>query len=58
MDGQGSPGAKQATWNSVTRAAPGGVFFGWKNFYVKDHPLFGPRPTMARTPHLSMISYQ
>jgi hypothetical protein len=58
MDGQGSPGAKQATWNSVIGAAPGGVFFGWKNFYVKDHPLFGPRATMARTPHLSMISYQ
>jgi hypothetical protein len=58
MDGQGSPGAKQATWNSVTRAAPAGVFFGWKNFYVKDHPMFSPRATMARTPHLCMVSYQ
>ena len=58
MDGQGSPGAKEATWNSVTRAAPAGVFFGWKNFYAKDHPLFSPQATMARTPHLCMISYQ
>jgi hypothetical protein len=58
MDGQGSPGAKQATWNSVTRAAPAGVFFGWKNFYVKDHPLYSPGATMARAPHLCMISYQ
>jgi len=58
MDGQGSPGAKDATWNSVTRAAPAGVFFGWKNFYLKDHPMFSPRATMARTPRLCMISYQ
>jgi hypothetical protein len=58
MDGQGSPGAKEATWNSVTRAAPAGVFFGWKNFYVKDHPMYSPQATIARTPHLRMISYQ
>jgi len=58
MDGQGSPGAKQQTWQTVTRAAPAGVFFGWKNFYVKDHPMISPRQTMARTPRLSMVSYQ
>jgi hypothetical protein len=34
------------------------VFFGWKNFYVKDHPMLSPQQTMARTPQLSMISYQ
>jgi hypothetical protein len=58
MDGQGSPYAKRLTWETVTRAAPAGVFFGWKNFYRKDHPVFSPRETMARTPRLSMISYQ
>ena len=58
MDGQGSPQDKQETWNAVTKAAPPGVFFGWKNFYVKDHPMMSPEQTMARTPRLSMISYQ
>jgi hypothetical protein len=58
MDGQGSPSGKQRTWYAVTRAAPAGVRFGWKNFYAKDHPMIGPRQTMARTPELSMVSYQ
>jgi hypothetical protein len=58
MDGQGTPAEKQQTWETITRAAPAGVFFGWKNFYVKDHPMLSPQQTMARTPRLSMISYQ
>jgi len=58
MDGQGTPGDKQQTWDAVTRAAPAGVFFGWKNFYTKDHPMMSPKQTIARTPQLSMISYQ
>ena len=58
MDGQGTPAAKQQTWDTITRAAPPGVFFGWKNFYVKDHPRLSPSQTIARTPQLSMISYQ
>jgi hypothetical protein len=58
MDGQGTPAAKQHTWTAVTRAAPAGVFFGWKDFYVKDHPMLDPRQTIARKPQLSMISYQ
>jgi len=58
MDGQGTPAVKQQTWTAVTRAAPAGVFFGWKDFYVKDHPMLDPRQTIARTPKLSMISYQ
>jgi hypothetical protein len=58
MDGQGGPGAKQQTWDAITKAAPGRVFFGWKDFYVKDHPMPTPRQTIARTPRLSMISYQ
>ena len=58
MDGQGTPGSKQNTWENVTRAAPVGVFFGWKNFYAKDHPMISAQETMARTPSPCMISYQ
>jgi hypothetical protein len=58
MDGQGTPADKQQTWDTVTRAAPAGVFFGWKNFLVKDHPMLSPRQTMDRTPRPVMISYQ
>ena len=58
MDGQGTPGVKQATWNAVTAAAPPKVFFGWKNFLVKDHPMLTPGETMTKTPAPVMISYQ
>jgi hypothetical protein len=58
MDGQGTPGDKLKTWMVISRAAPAGVFFGWKDFYVEDHPMMSPRQTIARTPSLSMISYQ
>ena len=58
MDGQGSPGDKQQTWDAVIKAAPPGVYFGWKNFYAKDHPMLRPRQTMARNPKPVMISYQ
>jgi hypothetical protein len=58
MDGQGTPGDKLQTWNAVTRTAPSGVYFGWKNFYAKDHPTLSPVQTMANTPLPVMISYQ
>ncbi|MGH3220750.1 MAG: hypothetical protein ACRDPY_18985, partial [Streptosporangiaceae bacterium] len=58
MDGQGTPAAKQRTWQAITRAAPARVFFGWKNFFIEDHPMLSPGQTMARTPRLSMVSYQ
>jgi hypothetical protein len=58
MDGQGTPAVKQQTWQAITRAAPAGVFFGWKDFYAKDHPMMSAPQTMTRTPLLSMISYQ
>jgi len=58
MDGQGTPGDKQQTWDAVTAAAPPGVFFGWKNFFVKDHPMLTPQETMAHVPQPVMISYQ
>ncbi|MGH3247778.1 MAG: hypothetical protein ACRDOI_16480, partial [Trebonia sp.] len=58
MDGQGTPAMKQATWNAVTAAAPRGVFFGWKDFLVKDHPMLTPGQTMTKSPTPVMISYQ
>jgi hypothetical protein len=58
MDGQGTPANKDRTWDAVTSVAPSGVFFGWKNFFVKDHPMMSPQQTMARTPLPVMISYQ
>jgi len=58
MDGQGTPADKEQTWAAVTQAAPVGVFFGWKNFFTKDHPMMSPPQTMARSPQPVMISYQ
>lgn len=58
MDGQGTPHDKQRTWDAVTGAAPRGVFFGWKNFYAKDHPMLSPQDTLARAPEPVMVSYQ
>jgi hypothetical protein len=58
MDGQGTPEDKNQTWDAITAAAPAGVFFGWKNFFVKDHPMMSPQQTMARSPRPVMISYQ
>jgi hypothetical protein len=58
MDGQGTQAEKWQTWRSVLGAAPRGVFFGWKNFLVKDHPMADPQQTMDRTPRPVMVSYQ
>jgi hypothetical protein len=58
MDGQGTPHDKQQTWDAVTGAAPQGVFFGWKDFYAKDHPMLSPQDTLARAPEPVMVSYQ
>jgi len=58
MDGQGTPAEKLSTWNAVVSTAPPGVFFGWKNFYDKDHPTLSPLQTMANNPEPVMISYQ
>jgi len=58
MDGQGTPADKLDTWNAVTGARPHGVYLGWKNFLVKDHPMLSPPQTMANAPAPMMISYQ
>jgi len=58
MDGQGPPSSKDDTWRAVTRAAPKGVPFGWKNFYDEDKPILTPAQTMSKRPAPVMISYQ
>ena len=58
MDGQGAPSTKQQTWAAVVAGAPRGVFFGWKDFYVKDKPMLGPRATLLHQPQPVLISYQ
>jgi hypothetical protein len=58
MDGQGTPGMKQATWNFVTHTTPAGVPFGWKDFFVKDSPMLDPKQTMEHSPQPVMISYE
>ena len=58
MDGQGAPSTKQQTWDAVIANAPKGVFFGWKDFYVKDTPMLDPRQTIEHTPEPVLISYQ
>lgn len=58
MDGQGAPSTKQQTWAAVVSHAPSGVFFGWKDFYVKDTPMLDPRATIDHRPVPVLISYQ
>jgi hypothetical protein len=58
MDGQGAPSTKQQTWDAVIANAPKGVYFGWKDFTVKDTPMLDPEQTIERTPEPVLISYQ
>lgn len=58
MDGEGAPSAKLQTWQAVVANAPPGVFFGWKDFYVKDTPMLGPVRTIRHTPTPVVISYE
>lgn len=57
-DGQGSQGAKQATWAALRQGAPP-VHWGWKNFYDEDLPVLSPEQTVAQvTPLPELITYQ
>lgn len=58
-DGQGSQGAKQATWANLHRDAPAGVHWGWKNFYDEDLPMLTPEQTMGGvSPAPDLVTYQ
>ena len=59
MDGQGSQGAKDATWQAITTIdPPRGVSWGWKNFYDEDTVLRSPADTLAVEPTPVLVSYQ
>jgi hypothetical protein len=58
MDGDGTPGEKNDTWQALRADAPQGLLFGWKNFYDEDEPTFTPEQTMAVEPTPWWVSYQ
>lgn len=58
MDGQGSPEAKDHTWNAITAAAPTGIGFGWKNFLTRDTPTLSAADTMRKKPTPDLVSYE
>lgn len=57
-DGNGSPGAKIASWNRLRADGPPGVWWAWKNFYDEDSPTFTPEQTYALDPRPVLVSYQ
>ena len=59
MDGHGSPGTKQHTWDVLTRAPDaGGFYWGWKNFYDEDAPMATPEYVLTLTPTPLFVSFQ
>ena len=59
MDGQGSQGAKDSTWNALTRGTEeSGYRWGWKNFYDEDFPTASPAKVLGLTPTPVFVSYQ
>lgn len=57
-DGQGGQEAKAATWSTLHRDAPAGLFWGWKNFYDEDAPMLTPEQTWGISPTPDFVSYQ
>ena len=59
MDGQGSQGAKDNTWDVLTRGTEeSGYRWGWKNFYDEDIPTASPAKVVGLTPTPVFVSYQ
>ena len=59
MDGQGSQGAKNSTWNALTRGTEeSGYRWGWKNFYDEDFPTASSAKVLGLTPTPVFVSYQ
>ena len=60
VDGSGSQGDKQGTWDALHRNAPRGLAgWGWKNFIDEDLPMLTVPQTWAQvTPKPDLISYQ
>lgn len=58
VDGQGSQGAKDATYARLSTGAPGHWEWGWKNFTRIDVPVATPERSLARTPVPVVVTYQ
>ena len=59
MDGQGSMRAKYATWIALTSEPDADQFYwGWKNFYRKDHPNATTEQVLELTPTPEFVSFQ
>jgi hypothetical protein len=58
MDGHGSPGTKQETWDVLRPGTREGMRWGWKNFYDEDDPMLTPAQTLAVQPTPVFVSYQ
>ena len=57
-DGNGTPGMKTETYDSLRADLPEGIRMAWKNFYDEDDPTFTPEQTMDVEPAPWFVSYQ
>lgn len=59
VDGQGTPGAKTGTWNTIRQGSPQGVHWGWKNFLDEDEPMLTvPQTWRDVHPRPDLVTYQ
>ena len=59
VDGQGTPGAKIGTWNTIRQGSPKGVDWGWKNFLDEDEPMLTvPQTWRDVRPRPDLVTYQ
>jgi hypothetical protein len=59
VDGLGSQGAKQGTWQRILQDLPPRVYLGWKNFEDEDLPMLTPAQTLDQVvPMPDFVSYQ
>lgn len=60
-EGQGNLSNKDGTWNNITAGTEDNHWrWGWKNFFVRDHPdgPYTPADTLNRTPIPVYVTYQ
>lgn len=60
-EGQGNLGNKDGTWNNITAGTEDNHWrWGWKNFFVRDHPNgpYTPEETLNRMPVPVYVTYQ
>jgi hypothetical protein len=59
MDGNGTQGSKDGTWNTLTAQSDAdGFYWGWKNFYDEDYPTATPAQVLDHTPTPLFVSFQ